>query len=387
VLGEPALEQATRRFTGILQAKRTVAVGVQVAGQVHQVLVEAGDAVSAGDVLVRIDDRRLLSGLQALEAQTHAAQARLAELEAGPRPESIRAARAAVQALESEQVLAGQRLARRESLLEIDGAAQEDVDVGRSQVDSLQARLDGARAQLEELENGTRSEVLASQRAQVEALQAERQRLQIDLEDTRVLAPFDGTVQRVLVHAGAVIPAGQGVIELVESGALEARVGIPVTETERFLASDRVLRQGDQRLEVLAMRSLPEVDPVHRTVTWIFDLAAPSQAEARSQWLPGTSVQLELAYPLTQAGWRVPLSTITEGLRGMWSAYLIETDEQGRDVLTAVDLQVLYAGPESCVVVGALQAGDRLIADGVDRAVPGQRVEVLETSKGAAQGD
>lgn len=386
-LGPATLESVERNFTGIVLAARTVAVGVQVGGQVREVFVQAGDRVEQGDLLVQLDERRLQANLLALDAQIQGAEARLAELEAGPRAETIRAASAVVHALEAEKALAERLVTRREQLLQANSTSQEDVDSARTQVSTLKARIAGAQAQLDELEAGTRVEVLTAQRAALAALQAEVERLRIDLADTRVLAPFAGTVQTLLVQAGATVAAGTGVAELVEAEVLEAHFGVPFVETGVLLASQIAIQHRGEPLTVTGRRFLPTIDATHRTVTWIFELAAQERVDGVPGLLPGAAVQLALSYPLPRKGWKVPLGAITEGLRGMWTAYVVETDGTGRNVVVPVDLEILHTGPENAVVTGALSASTRLLIGGLDRVVPGQQVEVLPPVEGAGLHD
>ena len=376
-LGEPKEHTTRRSFTGVLEARREVAVGVQVSGQVLEVAVDTGQSVAAGDLLLRLDDRRLQNAKRTLEAQIAAAEADLKRLQDGPRTETIDAAQAQVQALEEELRLARLRADRREALLARNGTSEEDVDVARSRVKTLSAQLDGARATWQELVNGTRAEVILAAEASLEGLRSQIQSIEIDLADTRLTAPFAGRVQRIMAREGAVLPPGQGVIELVE-GILEVKVGLPFAESQLLqndqaagpeLALERLeLMAHGQPLRITGMRSLPRLDARFRTIPWIFEVDAPSPLR------PGSPVDLHITETLDRAGWRIPLSAITEGVRGMWSGYVIE-DPSGEAIVRTVDLEVLQTEPDAVIVTGALRAGDRLVSEGLDRVVPGQQVD------------
>ncbi len=369
VLEDAQIHSVQRHFTGVLQARREVAVGVQVAGRIVALEVETGQAVAQGEALLRLDDRRLQSAKRTLTAQIAAAEADLARLREGPRRETIDAARAQVQALEEELALAEIRLARREELLAAASTSEEDVDVGRAQVKTLQARLAGSQAQWQELVNGTRPEILLAAEANLDALRSQADSLEIDLADTLVTAPFAGRVQRILAREGAVVPAGMGVIELVEDGVLEAHVGLPLVDSQFLDPKSVRLTANGQPLEVGAVRTLPTIDDTYRTVAWIFEVQPTADLR------PGSTVRLHLEEPLERAGWSLPLSAITEGVRGMWSGYVIESDETGPR-LRSVDLEVLHTTPDAVIVHGALRAGDRVLTEGLDRVVPGQRVDL-----------
>jgi HlyD family secretion protein len=73
-----------------------------VSGQVAEVLVEVGDRVEAGDVLAQLDTAVLVLQMQQAEAALASAEAKRAQLLAGPRPEEIAAAEANVRAAEAQ---------------------------------------------------------------------------------------------------------------------------------------------------------------------------------------------------------------------------------------------------------------------------------------------
>ncbi|MDF1838709.1 MAG: biotin/lipoyl-binding protein [Planctomycetota bacterium] len=376
-LGQAKVESTQGRYTGIVQAGREVAVGVNVGGQVQEVLVNEGDFVEAGAPIMQLDQRRLNAGLESMQAQIQGAQARLDELVAGPRKETIAAARANRSALQEELRLAELRLVRRRGLLESSSISQEEVDVNNAQVLTIRARLQGAEASLEELVNGTRPEILAAQRATLAGLQASLVSLEIDLADSRVSAPFSGRIQQVLVHEGAVVPAGTGVVLLVETGALEAHFGLS-DKHAHLLQGDRFsVEVGGQVLTVLDKRSLPNLDPSARTLPWILDL---DTRDADPAIHPGQVATLSWTRDLGQPGWRIPLSALTEGVRGMWTGFVV-VEIDGDSHVQAVDLEIIHTLADAVVVRGALKAGDRLLLDGVDRIVAGQRVQVTHPTE------
>ena len=78
-----------------------------VGGQVAEVPVEIGDRVEAGDVLARLDTAALVLQVEQAEAALASAEAKRAQLLAGPQPEEIAAAEANVRAAEAQVNVAG----------------------------------------------------------------------------------------------------------------------------------------------------------------------------------------------------------------------------------------------------------------------------------------
>lgn len=95
-------------FAAPVQAKGEVAIVPRVSARVDQVNVDVGSRVRAGDVLFELDHSELDQQVLAAQAAQASAEARLADLQAGPKAEvlaaaqaNFKAAQARVQALQS----------------------------------------------------------------------------------------------------------------------------------------------------------------------------------------------------------------------------------------------------------------------------------------------
>jgi len=87
--------------SGSVEPQARVSLAFETSGRVAEVAVEMGDAVQAGDVLARLDDRRLALQVQQAQAAVALAEAQLAQLQAGPRPEEVAAAEASLRAAQA----------------------------------------------------------------------------------------------------------------------------------------------------------------------------------------------------------------------------------------------------------------------------------------------
>lgn len=173
--------------SGFLEAEE-VSVVAETSGRVEAVLVDEADTVTAGQVVVQLDDSLLQAQrLQAL-AGVAVAEANLNKLLAGPTEEEIAAAQAAVDqaqaALEGAKRAAAQARSAannpREIAVQI-AAAQLEADQYRQQLDGLQAQLAEKQKEMEliwddEPQDETRIEFLRYEmellRAQIAAAQA-----------------------------------------------------------------------------------------------------------------------------------------------------------------------------------------------------------------------
>jgi len=115
-------------------------VSTQAGGMVTKVLVEPGDEVEAGDVLIRLDSTDAQLAVQQAEAALEAARAQLALLKAGPRPEEIAAAEAQI---EAAKAALSQAAAQRDQLKS--GAKEAEIAAAQAQVAAAQAEQLAAR--------------------------------------------------------------------------------------------------------------------------------------------------------------------------------------------------------------------------------------------------
>lgn len=360
-----------RHYTGELRAARRQTLGFEVAGLVQAVLIRAGERVEAGEPLAVLDGLRLQVARAELAARLDGARASLDEAVAGPRREVVDAAKARVVALESDLSLAQKRLVRRKELLATNAASTEDVDAAAATVDTLAATLAGSRAQLAELEAGTRTEQLAAARANVEGLEASLRRIDIDLEDLTLRAPFAGTISARHIDEGAIVSVGTAAVDLVETGALEAWIGVPPEELAGLESEGpTVLVRGTERTWD-GLRSLPELDLMSRTVTVVLQLGDGDSAALR----PGELARLQVRRQVAEPGFWVPTLALSQGARGLWSLFLLPQDAgTGPAPVQRADVEVLHVEGERSYVRGTLKDGDRIVLTGPHRIAPGQLV-------------
>jgi HlyD family secretion protein len=137
---QPNAEAAkSDRFSGVIEGTQ-VNVVAEVGGRIMDIAVEEGEAVTAGQPVVALDDAVLASQVQHAQAALAAAEANLAQVKAGARVEAIQAAEAVVQQAQAEQAGAALMLS---NTLKI-----------RNNPQTLNAQIDAARSGVKLAEQG-----------------------------------------------------------------------------------------------------------------------------------------------------------------------------------------------------------------------------------------
>jgi multidrug efflux pump subunit AcrA (membrane-fusion protein) len=380
-----------RSFTGVVAARRASDLAFKRAGRVEKVLVDQGEKVVTGQVLAELDTASLKANLAVVQAQRNAADARLRELVAGPRRQTIEAARAQVKEMEALRELAFTTFDRRMKLAASDAISKQDIDDSRLQLAANEGRLDAQRQVLSELEEGTRKEQIVAQEAAVKQLDANIEALQIELQESTLLAPYDAIISRRLADEGVVVQPGATVLKIVELAQPEAWIGItPEMISSVRIGDEYTVRIRDEAWTGTVKGFLPELDPLSRTQTVIFDIAPSTQSKGDDdssvnspESIPviGQLAQLDLKQKVTQKGFWLPMTALLRGNRGLWSTFVVvphENSDEGssRHVIQRCDVEIVQVDSDRVLVRGTLSDGDRVVATGLQKLTAGQLVRL-----------
>ena len=313
--------QVERSFVGHVSVKQDASIGFEAAGKIAKLFVEEGQHVAAGDLLAEQDTALLKVERLELDAEL---------LQIGADLELVRS-----------------NLKRHRTLKHKGFSSEESIN-------ELQAQ---------------RKSLLASRKRLEAAIQAN----QLRIEKASLFAPFSGLISERQRSTGEVVAAGSPVFRLLQSGQAEVKAGVPVTmqaqltEGEIYRAS---IGNRDYQLQLASKGT--DVDPASRTVELRFKLLTDTPL------VNGQLVSLPLPQQVDEAGYWLPLTALTDGIRGMWNVYALDPAEQDSYLLRRRSIQVLYATQTHAYVSGAIQPGEYILRSGLHRLVPGQRVKISE---------
>ena len=182
--------------------------GFKPAGRVIDLLVDEGQSVRKGDLLARLDNAELTSTVAQQRAALQEAEARLAELEAGSRPQEIEQAKASVQSEEAELVRIRKDYERSEMLYHNGAIASAQFDAAKSSFESRAAQLRHAAEQLSLTKEGPRKESIEAAAYRVRQARAQLRVAEEKLNDTLIYAPFSGIILRKNVELGETVAQG-----------------------------------------------------------------------------------------------------------------------------------------------------------------------------------
>lgn len=231
------------QLVGTLTAQEEVTLGTEVPSTVAKILVDMGDRVHAGQVVIKLDDREARLEVERLTASLQAARESL-----GRSRQLLESSQANVERARAVLVDARINLKRFEGLFG-EGA------ISASQRDSAQTQHDVAVAALRSSEAQYESDRAAVKNAEASVMQAAaaldiaRKRLQ----DTEVVSPIAGFVRKRLVNVGETFKEKTPLMSLVATHALKLQGDVP----ERFAPQIDVGRSVRVAVEAFPGQTFP----------------------------------------------------------------------------------------------------------------------------------
>ncbi len=221
-----------------------VTVAPLVDGYVAEVLVDDNQAVSPGQVLVRIDPATLRARLAQAEANAQALEAAISAVDDKARLEQAMIAQraAAVDSAQAQAKLADSELKRYGSLAGEGWVSPQRAQTARTAQEQAVAAVSQARAALEAERRAAQSLGSAREQsvAQAAAARAAADQTRIDLSRTEIRAPVAGVVGARAVRVGQYVRPGGALMSIVpladayvvanfkETQVARLRIGQPV---------------------------------------------------------------------------------------------------------------------------------------------------------------
>jgi HlyD family secretion protein len=350
------------RGPGTLVPERVRWIPAATGGRVERVLVQPGDRVEPGTVLLELSNPDVQ--LEALDAerQLSQAQAELVNLESSLLTQRL-ALQGTLATLRGEQREA-QRRAQADAELALRGLiARLDAARSADRADEVAERLRTEEAQLRVLEGSIQSR-LGVQRAQVQRL-----RSIIDFHgqragSMRVVAGAAGVVQDLALQVGQWVTPGTTLARVVEPGRLKAVLRIPEAQ-----ARDLSVGQAasiDTRSGVVAGRVV-RIDPSVQGGTVSVDVAlnGPLPRGARPDLTVDGTIELDRLPSVINVG--RPAYASSEANASLWKVV------EGGAAAVRVQVRLGRASVNTVEVVSGLSPGDLVILsdmsrwEGVDR--------------------
>jgi HlyD family secretion protein len=209
-------------------------LGFQVSGRLERIDVREGDQVRAGADLASLERAELLADRAVASAQVDAAKATLHELVVGPRQEEIARAHAELTVARERRDAAQRDVERLRGLAQQSLISKQAFDRAESELAVAEGEVRRANEEHRLLVIGTRPERIAAQRAILAQASAASERIDAQLAQTTMLAPFAGIVTVRHREPGEALSPGSAVLTLRNMDDRWVRIYVPGDEVGRL---------------------------------------------------------------------------------------------------------------------------------------------------------
>lgn len=217
-----------------------VDVGSELTARIERFVVNEGQYVEQGQVVVVLDDHDLAARLRQAQSELAVVRAKRSEVAAGARAQEIEQANAALERARAEQVFAEREFARVSALFKERNVPQAAHDQSESALKVASARVAEAEEQRKLLLAGPRRETLVLHEAQIAQAEANVNYVRTLLDKTRVVAPISGTLITRYLDAGEVVVPEKPIAVIADSTHLRINVEVDETDSGRLHLGDPV---------------------------------------------------------------------------------------------------------------------------------------------------
>jgi HlyD family secretion protein len=331
-------------------------VTAKISAPVKRVLVNRGDHIRAGQLLIELESADLTAAASEARHQYEQTQAAYQNLTGATVPEDKTKAQTDVQTAQ-QMVQAAQRVYESRVALQKEGAlAQKLVEDAKVALVQAQSQLENAQRHLESLNQVGQRESIRSSQEQVNAAQAHYENAAVQLSYGQIKSPIAGVVSDRQVYPGEMPPSGTPLVSIVDISQVVARANVPVKEA----ASIKVGRpariagpDGDIPGSVTVVS--PAVDPNTTTVEVWVQAANPGE-----RLKPGATVRVAIIAETIQNTLVVQASALLNFDEGGQKVMVVGPNSTAREHKVTVGVRQ----GDRVQIVSGLQAGDQVITSG-----------------------
>lgn len=230
---------------GTVEAVHEVPVTAKILGRIAAVLVHEGDAVRAGQAVVRLESNELALQVQQAEANLRAAQARLSLVEQGARPQERAQIDAAVSQALANLEAAKANLARMQALYDTGAVSKAQLDAAQLQRDVAQSQYESVLQQRSVVQTGARPEELEMARAQVAQAQAAVSYARLQQANATITSPLAGIVTHRTADPGQMASPGVPLVTVAQIDKVYVALDLSEIDLNKIKIGQPVVLRAD----------------------------------------------------------------------------------------------------------------------------------------------
>ncbi|NCX10017.1 MAG: efflux RND transporter periplasmic adaptor subunit [Proteobacteria bacterium] len=209
---------------------------------------------------------------------------------------------------------------------------------------------------IQDLDNANSEELIAKSQYEF---------FKVKLEQTKLIAPFDGVIQNRYLDRGSVINGGIPIVEILGSKNVEAHISIPLKFIDKLIIGNFYdFTIGNKKSKGVLERLAPMTPggSDNRLAIFNFD----------TFFAPGSIAELKLSLNIEGRGTWVPIKSLSQSEQGIWAIYTINEEK----VVVRDLVEILYFEGEYAYVNGTLNDGDLIVLGGAQKIIEGKSLNI-----------
>ena len=209
---------------------------------------------------------------------------------------------------------------------------------------------------IQDLDNANSQEIIAKSQFEF---------YKVKLEQTKLIAPFDGVIQNRYLDIGSVINGGIPILEILGSKNVEAHISIPLKFVDKLnIGNSYDFKIGNKKPKGVLARLAPMTPGGSDNRLAIFNF--------NTFFDPGSIAELKLSINTQGRGTWVPIKSLSQSEQGIWAIYTVND----KKVVVRDLVEILYFEGEYAYVNGTLNNGDLIILGGAQKIIEGKSLNI-----------
>lgn len=313
--------EATIAVSGDLRAFEVATVRTRIDGVVDKVMVREGQAVAAGSLL--------------------------AKFESSEQEATLRSAEADIAAAKSDAETSTWNAQQSKDLFKVGAIAERDYRLAEQAADASKARLAAAQARERTAANGIR--------------------------DTKITAPFAGTIEKRLVQDGENTPRGTQLFTMVRTAILELAGSVPARSADEVKPGQTVRFSADGRsFTGRVARVSPTIDPASRSVAVYVTVPNPKGVLKGNTFATGQLVTTTVPDAIV-----IPVTAVRDNVDG--TRRFVYKVQGGELAMVFVQTGIVDDSRGMVQIVEGLTDQDQVVVGSPGTLGPGMKVTIIGT--------
>lgn len=226
---------------------RTVNLSFRVPGKLVSLTVDEGARIAIGDKLGQLDDAPYINALNKAKGVRESAKAQLMLKERGYRTQEIAQVEAEVAQRQAAWQYADNFYKRQQGLAASRVISANDLDNAKNNRNQAFAALQAAQDKLNQYQSGFRQEEIAAARGEWLQAEAAVAQAELDLQDTVLIAPSNGTILTRAIEPGTNVGAGNSIFSVTLTHPVWVRAYISEPHLGNAVPGSQVTLYTDSR--------------------------------------------------------------------------------------------------------------------------------------------